>query len=110
MKECSCEMRIRIYILLILFASYGAKAFIGITWGRQSAQRLLPSQVVDLLLQNGIRHAKIYSSQQDILEAFENSGIDLTLTLSHSSLFSSLDSARKWVQQKQMYFDSCRIR
>lgn len=104
-------MGIRLYILLILFASYGTtEGFIGINWGRQSAQRLLPSQVVDLLLQNGIRHAKIYSSQQDILEAFVNSGIELTLTLHDSSMFSPLNAARKWVQQKQMYFESCTIR
>ncbi|KAG6427111.1 hypothetical protein SASPL_111351 [Salvia splendens] len=36
------------------------KGFVGMNWGRMSARRLLPSQVVDLMLQNRIRNVPDY--------------------------------------------------
>ncbi|XP_057784541.1 glucan endo-1,3-beta-glucosidase 8-like [Salvia miltiorrhiza] len=80
-------------------AGYGAGAFIGMTWGRQSAQRLLPSQVVDLLLQNGVTHLRIFSTQEDILRAFAGSNIDLTITI-FDPLLPDFNDARSWFQLK----------
>ena len=80
-------------------------------WGRVSAQRLLPTQVVDLLLQNGIEHARIFTSEVDILTAFAWSGINLTLSINDPMDFSNdIDVARKWVKWKSPYFDMANVR
>ncbi|KAG6411496.1 hypothetical protein SASPL_129579 [Salvia splendens] len=68
-------------VMVMVMFLYGAEASIGINWGRESAQRLVPSQVVDMLLQNGIGRARLFSSQTDIVAPFEGSGINLTITI-----------------------------
>ncbi|XP_057784273.1 glucan endo-1,3-beta-glucosidase 8-like [Salvia miltiorrhiza] len=96
--------------IVILFAGLGAEASIGINWGRESAQRLVPSQVVDLLLQNGIRRARIYTSQRDILAAFAGSGINLTISIMKPTLIKSKEDGRIWVQKNHAFFTPCTIR
>ncbi|XP_057784369.1 glucan endo-1,3-beta-glucosidase 8-like [Salvia miltiorrhiza] len=92
--------------VVALFAGYCTEAYIGINWGRQSAQRLVPSQVVDLILQNGIRNARIYSTQVDIMNAFESSGVNLTITIYNTTLPHNISQARSWVQWK---YDSLNV-
>ena len=80
-------------------------------WGRTSAQRLLPSQVVDLLLQNGIKHARIFTTEVDILGAFAGSGINLTMSVSDPTFFSAnIDVARNWIKWKYVYFRPANVR
>ncbi|XP_057784342.1 glucan endo-1,3-beta-glucosidase 8-like [Salvia miltiorrhiza] len=105
MMPIACAMA-----MVVLFAGYGAEASIGINWGRESAQRLVPSQVVDLLLQNGIRRARIYTSQRDILAAFAGSGINLTISLMKPTLIKCKEAARVWVQKNHEFFSPCTIR
>ncbi|KAG6427112.1 hypothetical protein SASPL_111352 [Salvia splendens] len=62
-----------------------------------SVQRLLPSQVVDLMLQNGIKNMRIPTTQSDILKAFQDSGINLTLTLFNGNQPRDMSTARAWV-------------
>lgn len=96
---------------ILLFAGYRTEAFIGMTWGRQSAQRLVPSQAVDLLMQNGIRHARIYSSEIDILKAFVNTGIELTVNaVMRYNQFLNMTFTRKWVQMRSDYLVDSNIR
>ncbi|PIN20074.1 Glucan endo-1,3-beta-D-glucosidase [Handroanthus impetiginosus] len=66
--------------------------------------------VVDLLLQNKVPEARIYSSQEDILQAFAGSGISLTVTIFNVQNVATIELARKWVQEKVPYFDSANIR
>lgn len=91
------------------FAGYSTGALIGMTWGRQNAQRLLPSQVVDLLLQNGITHLRIFSTQEDILRAFAGSNIDVTITIFDSTLPDFKD-ARSWFQLKAHFIVPANVR
>ncbi|KAL1549911.1 glucan endo-1,3-beta-D-glucosidase [Salvia divinorum] len=76
------------------------EGFIGMNWGRMSAQRLLPSQVVDLMLQNGIRNVRISTTQSDILRAFQGSGINLSITLFNGNQPHNMSTARAWLQSK----------
>lgn len=99
-----------IFFLVFSVASHVADATIGVNWGRSTAQRLLPSMVVDLLLQNKVPEARIYSSQEDILKAFVGSGINLTVTIFNIQNVATEELARKWVQEKLPYFDSANIR
>ncbi|KAH6769863.1 hypothetical protein C2S52_014666 [Perilla frutescens var. hirtella] len=90
--------------LVVLFAGYGTEAIIGVNWGRESAQRLLPSQVVDLLMQNGVEHARVFTAQNDILAAFAGSGINLAISLFNPGQIKSIQDARAWVDQKRELF------
>ncbi|KAK6124730.1 hypothetical protein DH2020_041525 [Rehmannia glutinosa] len=87
-----------------------ANGVIGMNWGRQSAQRLVPSMVVDLLLQNGVNDARIYTSQDDILQAFVGSGINLTIGIFNTYAISTKEQAKAWVQKNVPYYSSANIR
>lgn len=87
-------------VVVGLLASNCADAYIGMNWGRQSAQRLVPSQVVDLILQNGIRNVRIYSTQVDIMQAFQGSGVNLTITFYNTTVPHNITSARGWIRWK----------
>ncbi|XP_047944594.1 glucan endo-1,3-beta-glucosidase 8-like [Salvia hispanica] len=102
-------MKIALVMVMVMFLC-GAEASIGINWGRESAQRLVPSQVVDLLLQNGIGRARLYSAQTDIVAAFEGSGINLTITINNPSAIKSRESATAWIKAKEFYFNRCNIK
>ena len=86
------------------------EGFIGMNWGRMSAQRLLPSQVVDLMLQNGIRNVRIPTAQSDILKAFQGSEINLTISLSNGQQPHNMSAARAWIQSKYDLFKVNNIR
>ena len=93
-----------------LLAINVANATIGINWGRQNAQRLLPSNVVDLVLQNEIRQARLFTSEEDMLRAFGGSGVDITVTISTSDTVNNDGKASWWVQMRQPYFNPSNIR
>ncbi|PIN13144.1 Glucan endo-1,3-beta-D-glucosidase [Handroanthus impetiginosus] len=75
---------------------------IGINWGRQTSHRLIPSMVVDLLLQNGIRNLKLYSPSDNVLRAFAGSNVAITVTLPNERLDHVLlpGKAAMWLQEK----------
>ncbi|XP_051138586.1 glucan endo-1,3-beta-glucosidase 8-like [Andrographis paniculata] len=97
--------------LSVAFSTRGAMAgSIGMNWGRVSAQRLIPSMVVDLLLQNNISAARVYTSQEDILKAFAGSGIQLCVGIFQTSVVSSIDTARQWVRTRSPYLNVSNVR
>ncbi|XP_073153475.1 glucan endo-1,3-beta-glucosidase 8-like [Henckelia pumila] len=79
-----------------------ADAFIGINWGRLSSQKLVPSMVVDLLLQNGIQDVRIFQQAENVLEAFYGSGISATLGLANTLLQDYVNETRLngWIKDK----------
>ncbi|KAK6124660.1 hypothetical protein DH2020_041600 [Rehmannia glutinosa] len=66
--------------------------------------------VVDLLLQNGVNDARIYTSQDDILQAFVGSGINLTIGIFNTYAISTKEQAKAWVQKNVPYYSSANIR
>lgn len=95
-------------IVLVSFAGYYAEASIGLNWGRQNAQRLVPSQVVDLLLQNGIGRARVYNGQIDMIKAFTHSGINLTISVNVADI-KSKESAKKFIEKRKEYLQSSNV-
>ncbi|CAA0812794.1 O-Glycosyl hydrolases family 17 protein [Striga hermonthica] len=87
-----------------------AEGTIGINWGRQNAQRLVPSMVVDVLLQNQVPAARVYSTQEDVLEAFAWSGINLTVTIFDITKVSNENDSQAWVQNRIHWLDDASIR
>lgn len=98
------------FFLVALCSIYSGEAFIGMTWGRQSAQRLVPSQVVDLMLQNGIRNVRIYTTQIDILSAFQGTGVNLTATFFNRTIPRDQRSASEWIKWKHPYLRDSNVR
>ncbi|XP_073153474.1 glucan endo-1,3-beta-glucosidase 8-like [Henckelia pumila] len=96
------------FLILGLCMVSCADAFIGINWGRLSSQRLIPSMVVDLLLQNGITDVRIFQQVSNVLEAFYNSGINATFGLSNSVLDNYLNpsTVQWWIDNKIIKYDN----
>ncbi|XP_073317316.1 glucan endo-1,3-beta-glucosidase 9-like [Primulina huaijiensis] len=84
-----------------------ADAFIGINWGRLSSQRLVPSMVVDLLLQNGIEDVRIFQQADNVLEAFYGSGIRASLGLSNTLLadYTNETKTSVWIRDKIIKYE-----
>ncbi|OIT36420.1 PREDICTED: glucan endo-1,3-beta-glucosidase 8-like [Nicotiana attenuata] len=73
----------------LMFLSLGGiqvDAFVGINWGRMAKQRFVPSMVVDLLLQNGITELRIFQPSLNVLDAFADTNIGMTITLQENYL------------------------
>ncbi|KAL6502623.1 hypothetical protein OROHE_024276 [Orobanche hederae] len=97
-------------ITLISCCSFIAtvEGVIGINWGRQTTHRLIPSMVVDLLLQNDIRHLKLFSPSDNVLKAFASSGIAITTTLPNEGLqdIKYPGMAAFWLQERIRRFQN----
>lgn len=63
------------------------ESYIGITWGRMVTQKLVPSMVVDMLLQNGFREVKLFTSSWNVLQAFSGTGIGITITIPNDYMY-----------------------
>ncbi|KAL7089898.1 hypothetical protein ACP275_12G005500 [Erythranthe tilingii] len=89
-------------ISILLLSSSSVEGIIGISWGRQTTHRLIPSMVVDLLLQNGIRHVKLFSPSDNVLKAFAGGEIAVTMTLPNEGLYNIgyPDLAAYWLQTR----------
>lgn len=77
-------------VMVIMMAYIGSlravEGWNGINWGRQTSHRLIPSMVVDLLLQNGIKNLKLFSRSDNVLKAFANCDITIHMTLPNEGL------------------------
>ena len=97
---------VMIYLLVIKVAD----AKIGINWGRQNAQRLLPSNVVDLMMQNQIPAARIFNGEVEMLKTFDGSGIELTLNIPDAKPYKTYEQANSWVQMRKPFFNTSTVR
>ncbi|PIN13142.1 Glucan endo-1,3-beta-D-glucosidase [Handroanthus impetiginosus] len=85
---------------------------IGVNWGRQTSHRLIPSMVVDLLLQNGIRNIKLFSPSENVLKAFAGGDIiEITVTLPNEGLQHIINPSISayWLQERVGKFQECNI-
>lgn len=99
-----------LFLVVVLIGVGGVDAIIGVNWGRESAQRILPSMVVDLMMQNGVKEARIYTSREDLLKAFAGSGIGLTITVNALDDFETYDQCKTWIQSRIKYFNESNVR
>ncbi|KAL7230414.1 hypothetical protein ACSBR2_008824 [Camellia fascicularis] len=75
---------------------------IGVNWGSQVSQNLLPSVVVQLLKDNGIGKVKLFDSDDWTVKAFAGSGIEVMLGIPNNELkrlSDSYDDAQDWVKE-----------
>eukprot|EP01018_Ginkgo_biloba_P022264 Gb_38156 [translate_table: standard] len=79
---------------------------IGVNYGRLANNLPTPSQVVQLLQEKGIRKAKIFDTDPQVLHAFRYSPVDLVVSVTNSELTALLDSnsTRQWLQERIIPF------
>ncbi|EPS65149.1 hypothetical protein M569_09631, partial [Genlisea aurea] len=77
-------------LTILLLLRWGANTVeggeIGVNWGRETSHKLIPSMVSDVLLQNGVRHIKIFSTEVRAMKALSGTGISLTGTMASASV------------------------
>ncbi|KAM7471812.1 hypothetical protein LguiA_009995 [Lonicera macranthoides] len=86
---------------VIFIFNFSVGEGIGVSWGRQTSQKLLPSAVVDMLLANGMDKVKFFSLNHAVLSAFSGSKISITVTIPNVEwqLINSQDKATAWVRE-----------
>ncbi|XP_059309813.1 glucan endo-1,3-beta-glucosidase 8-like [Lycium ferocissimum] len=97
-------MRLKIAMIcsIFLFMATKVNSYVGITWGRQQSQQLVPSVVVDLLLQNKIPALRLMTSGYDIIEVFSATNISISITLGNQFVWQAhrKDLAYEWVNDR----------
>lgn len=78
-------------IVFILFACLSpffqaAEGGVGVGWGRQTSQKLLPSTIVDMMLADGIQRVKLFALNTGVTDAFAYSDIDVMVTLPNQEI------------------------
>ncbi|GER34076.1 glucan endo-1 3-beta-glucosidas [Striga asiatica] len=98
-------------LLLLLVVCRGAK--IGVCYGRNADDLPTPDKAVQLIQQHNIKYVRIYDSNIQVLKAFSNTGIDLTIGIPNSDLlpFSQFQSnVDTWLKNSILpYYPSTRI-
>lgn len=90
---------LRLMIFCFVFAADTGK--IGINYGRIANDLPTPDKVVQLLKTQGVSRIKLYDTDSDVLKAFSNSGISLTVALPNENLTAAAASQSftdTWVQ------------
>lgn len=85
----------------------GGVGSVGINWGRQTSQKLLPSMVVDMCLANGIDKVRFYSVNDGVLSAFFNTNTQVTVTIPNNELenhINTTEKAKAWVVKNISYY------
>ncbi|KAK3030458.1 hypothetical protein RJ639_039143 [Escallonia herrerae] len=87
--------------LMVFEATNVAGAGLGVIWGRQQTQKLLPSMVVDLILANGVKKVRLLSYNSGVIAPFFNSDIDIVMTIANNDFFqtNTKNSARDFIQR-----------
>ncbi|PHU16940.1 hypothetical protein BC332_12635 [Capsicum chinense] len=87
---------------IVLVMARQVNSFVGITWGRAQSQQLVPSMVVDLLLQNNISDLRLMTSGYDIIEIFAATNITISVTLGNHYVWQAnrKDLAFNWVNER----------
>ncbi|XP_073018082.1 glucan endo-1,3-beta-glucosidase 8-like [Primulina eburnea] len=92
------QMHVIMWVDMIVLAEGGR---IGINWGRVSYQKMMPSMVVDLLLQNEIKEVRIFNPAGNVLEAFTGTRGQLAVSISipndHFYKVNTTENALQWV-------------
>ncbi|XP_059309814.1 glucan endo-1,3-beta-glucosidase 8-like [Lycium ferocissimum] len=96
-------MRLTIGIcFMVLSMATRVNSLVGITWGRQQTQQLVPSMVVDLLLQNKIPALRLMTSGYDIVEVFADTNISISVTLNNQFVWQAnrKELAYAWINDR----------
>ena len=75
---------------------------IGANWGTQTSHPLPPSQVVQMLRENGFQKVKLFDAEEATLNALKKTGIQVMVGIPNDMLFSlasNFKAAEKWVSK-----------
>jgi hypothetical protein len=89
-------------LLAVSPASAGSSAVdVGVNWGSQMTQPLVPSSVVKMLKDNGIMKVKLFDADSWPVDALLDSGIEVMLGIPNDMLetMTSYGNAEDWVNE-----------
>lgn len=96
-----------------LFTNYllMVEGFFGFNWGRIATQRMIPSMVVDMLMQNGISDVKLYSTSENVLAPFGGTNISVSVTFTNPQLKFMItdDDANKWINNYVLKYQKMNV-
>lgn len=95
------------FVTLLMVASDGVGVTaLGVNWGNQAFNQLPPSDVVKLMQLNGIKKAKIFDADYDIIRSMAGTGIELMIAAPNNMLSTLGDpnAAAAWVKQNVTQF------
>ncbi|KAI3930735.1 hypothetical protein MKX01_037181 [Papaver californicum] len=74
---------------------------LGVNWGGMSSHHMLPSTVVEMIKNNGIKKVKLFESDNWTVKAFAGSDIEVMVAIPNDKLahFGKYDHAKEWVKQ-----------
>ncbi|KAK3006982.1 hypothetical protein RJ639_015831 [Escallonia herrerae] len=74
---------------------------VGVSWGRQTSQKLLPSMIVELAMANGIEYVKLFSVNPGVMNAFYRTNLSILLTIPNNEFrqVNGSRNAKAWVKQ-----------
>ncbi|XP_061363006.1 glucan endo-1,3-beta-glucosidase-like [Gastrolobium bilobum] len=111
-KSSSMTCIILLIVLLIAStATTGAQS--GVCYGRLGNNLPSPKEVVAIFNQHNISRMRIYSPDQEVLQALRGSNIDLLLDIPNDelqNLATSQDNANKWVQDNIKNYGNVKFR
>lgn len=101
--------KVVLFVALLVAGSGGGgvAATIGVCYGRVGNNLPSHSQVVALLKSRGVTNVKIYDAAHDVLQAFANSGIELSVAVPNQEVAVIADNqaaANGWIQDNVRAF------
>ncbi|KAL8147497.1 glucan endo-1,3-beta-glucosidase 8-like [Apium graveolens] len=81
-------------IMLIATFNVAVANDVGINWSRNSRLKLLPSNIVDMILSDGIKKVRLHSFVGSVARAFTGSGLEMITTVSNIDMI-LVNSTRK---------------
>ncbi|XP_031107445.1 glucan endo-1,3-beta-glucosidase 2-like [Ipomoea triloba] len=98
-----CMMRLALLLFLSVSAVFADEdAFIGVNIGTDLSDMPHPTQVVELLKAQQIRHVRLYNADRGMLLALANTGIQVAVSIPNEQLLGvgqSNSTAANWVSQ-----------
>ncbi|KAG6545093.1 hypothetical protein Mapa_013476 [Marchantia paleacea] len=106
------SLKVIVFICALTVRFESSEAWTGICFGEDASNIPSRPQVVQKLRDLGITHVRLYHTYESTLQAFANSGIQLTVGIRNEDFvksLSSVGSARTWVKDNISSYGSSNI-
>lgn len=98
---------VALVILLMVASAEIHVSALGVNWGNHAFNPLPPKDVVKLMQINGIKKAKIFDADYDMIRSMAGSGIEVMVAAPNNMLYSLANdpnAATAWVKQNVTQF------
>ncbi|XP_059639612.1 glucan endo-1,3-beta-glucosidase 8-like [Cornus florida] len=96
------QVEVLLWACLVLLVVANLTNGIGVNWGAQTTNYIVPSAVVSMLLENGIDKVKLSDANPAVVASLAGTGIEVMVSLQNAELpkfNGKAENAREWVRQ-----------